>query len=410
MSTHSRGFLTATPDFSGSIFTSQDLAEARSIFHLIFERYLPNWGGASVGVLGKLWRQDARPAVERLIDIALLLSEFSRGITVESEPVFGHKVRQLINCQNEAQFEELLAELRVGAFLSVRAGPVACEPLARPYDHQNALQPCSPDFGIRLPEGDILIEVTTLRIGVLDHWERALTIVRERIGEELVKAGMAKEVEIHAPLRVRADALTRRVMIQLLAKMKQSSDGAAEIALGPNSARVTWREMTFIEIPSSAIGFQALPQDLFPSNAHFSVVVGSSSSVQSASASKIVLVLDSNVDELFLRSIRNTIDAKRRQFVIQAPALLILQLGSWRIPLDYVLSLINKRIWPNSQYAWLTGIGIFQPRQTFSATAPPPKLVVSWNPNPKEPRTSALNDLIEANAWYSKGQRVEPRQ
>jgi hypothetical protein len=410
MSAASHDFTTAAPDFAGSVFTTQDLIEARGVFRLAMERYSAGWETAPIGVMAQLWNQDARPAVERLIDIARVLFDFSRGITLESAPAFEHKVRQLLSCKDEAQFDELLAELRVGALLAVRAGPVACEPLARPLDYRSSAQPRSPDFAIRLPESDILIEVTTLRIGALDYWERALAIIRERIRDAVVAAGMAKEVEIHAPLRVRADALTRRVIDRLLTEMKRARDGALDVELGPVSIRVMWREMTFLQLPLGASDLDAMPKDPFSSKEHFSAVIGSAANISSASASKIVPILGPNVEELFLKSIRNTVEGKRPQFMIQAPSLLVLQPGAWRLPPDYVHHLIDKRLWPNPQYRWLTGIGILQPRRTFGATEPTTKLTVSWNPSPSEARTTALNDLFEANAWFSNGLRIEAPQ
>lgn len=410
MSAPPQCFATATPDFAGSIFTSEDLNEARSVFRTVFERHAPGWDRAPIGIMARLWSQDARPAIERLIDIARVLFEFSRGITAESAPAFEHKVLQLLNCKDEAQFDELLAELRIGALLATRAGPVACEPLARPLNYKASAQPRSPDFAIRLPESDILIEVTTLRIGALDYWERALEVIRERIRQAVVAAGMAKEVEIHAPLRVRADALRRQLITDLLARMKGARDGAVDVELGPVSAKIIWREMAFLEIPPGASTIDALPLNPFPSKEHFSAVIISAENILSASASKIVPVLGPNIDDLFLKSIRNTIDGKRAQFTIQAPSLLILQPGAWRIPPDYVRSLIEKRLWPNPQYAWLTGIGILQPRRSYEATEPATRLTVSWNPSPKEARTTALNDLIEANAWFSKGLRIQAPQ
>lgn len=360
-----------------------------------------------VGVMALLWRQNTRPAAERLIDIASVLFDFSRGITLDSAPALEHKVRQLLTCRDDLQFEELLAELRVGAFLATRAGPVACEPLVRPLDYKASASPRSPDFAIRLPESDVLIEVTTLRIGALDYWERALEDIRERIREAVVAAGMAKEIEIHVPLRVRADALTRRVMDDLIAEMRRTKDGSANIKLGPVHAKLLWREMMFVGFSSCATELDRLSQNLFPNQEHFSAVIGPAASVQSASASKIVPVIGPNIDELFLKSIRNTIDGKRDQFTIQAPSLLILQPGAWRIPADYVRHLVDVRVWPNPQYSWLTGIGILQPRRDFRTTEPGTRLTVTWNPNPREPRTTALNDLIEKNAWFSGGVRIQ---
>ena len=113
MSSTRPNFATVTPDFTGSIFTIQDLDIARGVFNFFFERYAPGWGSSPTGVMGQLWNQDSRPAVEQLIDIARVLSDFSRGITKDSAPIFGQKIRQLLNCKDKAQFEELLAELCV---------------------------------------------------------------------------------------------------------------------------------------------------------------------------------------------------------------------------------------------------------------------------------------------------------
>ena len=407
MSMQPRNFITATPDFTGSIYTSQDLAEARKVFRIAFERHAPGWELAPIGVMARLWNQDARPAIERLIDIARVLFEFSRGISTESAPALDHKVRQLLNCKSEAQFDESLAELRVGALLAVRAGPVKCEPLAHPLNYKRSKKPLSPDYSIQLPGGEILIEVTVLRIGALDYWERALAVIRERIRSAVLNAGMAKEVEIQAPLRVRSEALTRQILDRLLKEMKRKRDGAVDVELGPVSAKIIWRELIFFELPLGATGRDALPQFPFSSDEHFSAVIGSAANVTSVSASKIVLILGTDADELFLKSIRSTVDGKRRQFTIQAPSLLILQPGAWRIPTDHVHHIIDRRLWPNAQYAWLTGIGVLQPRRAFGPTDPPTALTVSWNPSPKEPRTTALNDLIETNAWFSKGLSIE---
>lgn len=404
----SQTFATAKPDFTGSIYSSNDLDEARLVFEQVFERYAPSWNSTAAGVLARLWIQDARPAVEQLIDIARVLFEFSGGITNESIPALEQKIRLLLACKDQAQFDELLAELRVGALLAVRAGPVACEPLARPLDYRSATQSRSPDFAIRLPESDVLIEVTTLRVGALDKWERAMEVIRERIREAVVGAGMAKEVEIHAPLKISAHTLTRRVLDQLLKAMKKVRDGAINVEFGPVVAKVIWREMAYFEnLPFE--GDQASLGDYpFPNKDHFSAVFGTAGSISAASASKIVLVTGPNVDEIFVNSVRNTIDAKRTQFTVPAPSLLILQPGAWRISPDYMQHLVEKRLWPNSQYAWLTGIGILQPRRSFEATGRATTLTVTWNPSPKEPRTSALNDLVEANAWFSKGLRIQP--
>lgn len=376
----------------------------------MFERYAPTWPKSPVGIIGRLWRDDATPSALKLIDVAQVLFLVSRAITLESAEVFAHKVRSLLNCRGEAQYDELLAELRVGALLAVRAGPVACEPLARPFDPRAAAQPSSPDYGIRLPGGDIVVEVTTLRIGLLDSWERAIEIVRHKIADAAVSANLAKEVEIHAPLRIRSDALNRNEVFRLLAAMKADPSGSMEVPLGPVTSTVMWRGIPLIELPTHSKPSSSLPSNPFPTDQHFSAVIGSATQVQSASASKVVLVLGPDVEQLFVRSIRNTLDGKRAQMQYEAPTLLVLQPGAWRVSGDYVRHLIDKRIWPNRDYAWLTGIGLLQSRRTFTRSESDTTLTVSWNGQPKIPRTAALTALIEQEAWFSRGLPAEAPQ
>jgi hypothetical protein len=380
---------------------------------LIFERYAPEWPSSAVGVLGNLWRQDARPSAEKLIDLARTLFDISGAITPESASVFGRKIRQLLYCKDDHQYEELMAELRVGALFAARAGPVAWEPLARLAndDASPRTQPKSPDYAIRLPSSDVAIEVTTIRIGALDNWERAIEVVVEKLRAATRQAAMRKEIEIHAPLRMRADALTRNIVDQLIKEMKASPSGSKDIQLGPPIVRISWRDIPIVSLPPGSSPADLSVGDAFPSGEHFSALVASSGSgfpFQSALASKVVPILGHNVEELFVNSIRNKLDLKRAQLQVEVPSLLILQPGAWRIPPDYVQHLVDKRIWPNPQYSWLTGIGILLPRRTFNLRDPPARLIVSWNTQPKIPRTTALNDLVEQNAYFSKGLPIDP--
>jgi hypothetical protein len=52
-----------------------------------------------------------------------------------------------------------------------RAGPISCEPMVPTELLGSPSPPSSPDYAIRLPDGDVIIEVTMMRAEVLDSWD-----------------------------------------------------------------------------------------------------------------------------------------------------------------------------------------------------------------------------------------------
>ncbi|MES2353162.1 MAG: hypothetical protein V4568_01970 [Pseudomonadota bacterium] len=414
MSTVRQNFSNATPSLTGSMFSLHDFNEARKFFQIIFDRYVPGWEHNPVGLMGELWKSEGEPAIERLIDIARVIYDLDRGISRESMPALEHKVKQLLNCKDRDQFEELFTEMRIGAFLAVHAGTILCEPLAQPLNYKSRKQPPSPDFGIILPGWDALIEVTTLKVGALDDWDHALTIIKKRLEAAVNKAGLMKEIEIRAPLSVRAHELTKQGLISLIDKMRQEPDGLTEIKLGPATAKIIWRQVVVVNLPAGAIerdGFPIVPR---PTKEHFGAIVAEGVTVLSAFASRVVPILDPNPEELFVASIRNVLKGKRKQFPdeIKNPSILIIQPRALHLSPDYLRYLIVERIWPKLDYDWLTGIGVFQSNSTYSygVNAPRPKVTITWNPKAEVPRTKALHDLFENNVYFINGERIDTPQ
>ena len=67
------------------------------------------------------------------------------------------------------EFEDALFELEVGSLLlQLGAEAVALEPFAGGFGHNKQK---SPDYGVRFPGGDFLVEVTIPRTEKLDKWE-----------------------------------------------------------------------------------------------------------------------------------------------------------------------------------------------------------------------------------------------
>src|SRR5207249_11963885 len=120
-----------------------------------------------VGPLGRLWRS---PGCEfELIDLARVLNTVERNITKRSVPEFERKVRELLRFKSKSRellrlkgenpYIEAIAELQFIAVLGERASPISLAPLVPSDDLASPRRRKSPDLGIRLPDGDVAIEV-----------------------------------------------------------------------------------------------------------------------------------------------------------------------------------------------------------------------------------------------------------
>jgi hypothetical protein len=394
---------TGLPNLTGTIYSQSDFEAAHTTMSQIFEKYAPQWPDTPTGVFSEYWDKRTKLEALNVIEVASTLSVLARTITAASEPIFARKVNEFLYCQNRKQYEELLAELRVGSLLGHRAPPVFYEPLVRPVTCGDASRPISPDFSIRLSDGDVAIEVTTLHCNALDRWEQQTKIIEERIRSAVLGASLCKEIEFWMPLGIQADTFKREDLRMLIQAMEATETGRYRLPLGSAAAEIIWRNLHIFNT-SNGRGAQHL-QAIFPSDQHFAAVGGSG--IRNAIAFKTVPVLDQESNRILVKSLRNTINGKRNQLRFDEPTLLVIQASKWRISAADLLGIIERQIWPNTKYAWLTGIGIFQPRANFELSAPASSLTVTWNTQPRVPRTESLFALIESNARFGNGKRID---
>jgi hypothetical protein len=113
-------------------------------------------------------------------------------------------------------------------------------------------------------------------------------------------------------------------------------------------------------------------------------------------------LLAEDARELILKSLRGSLDNKRRQFPHEAPYLLVIKLGHHQLISDAFHKLIEERIWPNRDYAWITGICIFNPRTGFKKGDPAPSMYLFLNPNSRVrgPALKDLTDLFEGKKTF----------
>ncbi len=389
-------FLTSNPDLSNTIFTENDLRIAREYLESGIRRAYPAWLKKPQGVLGKYWLRDDTEATCFLIDFAQRIYNVDRNITERSVPIFhGEKIKErLLRAKIDEQFLENLTELQAASVLVNYASPLSLDPTVSEEDLlAPSNRPRTPDFGLRLPDNDVLLEVTVCHIDVLDQleelvpsWEKVTALIRTTIEEQLVFAQhRSLHVEIHVPLQQTID---EDFITDLLSKMEASQSGVFPVG---STGRIEWKPLPINIVQDglprqSSIGIFHAP----------GVIVDPGCIIQR----KIAPVSKEKYKQI-INSIRYTLDRKRKQFRRDMPSVLILRLAQPHLARNGFFEIVHKRIWPNNKvYDWLTGICLLIPRQGFRPSDAEDHITFSANPEASYKASSSLMSLFKGTEQF----------
>jgi hypothetical protein len=105
-----------------------------------------------------------------------------------------------------------------------------------------------------------------------------------------------------------------------------------------------------------------------------------------------VLSPDSKVEfeDNLIKSFRNSMRVKRVQCRDDLSPLLVIKPGSSYLSIEKFQEIIERRMWNNRRFAWISGIAIFTPRPDFRKSGQPSRLVLSLNPRAKQPLDRAV--------------------
>src|SRR5439155_2110795 len=101
-------FMSSTPSLSGTIYSENDLHQARNVWSNVERRYMPAWFANPSGLLAKLFQANTQATACTLIEIAHALYVLSPSYTQKSVPVFERKIKSLLTIEDEKTFDELL--------------------------------------------------------------------------------------------------------------------------------------------------------------------------------------------------------------------------------------------------------------------------------------------------------------
>ena len=323
----------------------------------------PSWNPTSETVLGRLLTTDSQPAVCEAISLARTLVAIRSALTEKSVPVFWQKVTELFNARSEVQFRELVTELRAAEILASRVSPIAFEPYVPRAEDLTGDQPRSSDYAVMLPEGPIAIEVTVIHVDAFETWRRLVRELVDAMRTRIEGAGRFLAVELLIPFvfdRAKAQVLLQR---KTLAPLLREDEGKIEVDVGgPVDAVIRWSALPVV---AHQDGLASLPGEAF------AAVVGEEGAFGSACAfSYQPAGTPLEAEELAYTSLTRTLQRKKKQLEGRAePAVLVVASAHHWLPLEGLLDLFERRVWPNPQFSWLTAVGVLVTPDGFTKAA-----------------------------------------
>ncbi len=397
-------FLTYQPDLSDTHFAAQSqyFQDIRNFLVTEISTVVPGWLDHPKGILGELWYKDELDATCHLLWIANMLLNIGKRIDQASLIRLRKKFQALLSAK-EPKYSEYRAELEVGSYLAGHVDSLVIEPLASGDGNTDLSQPArSPDFAFDL-EGRAYLEVTVFNVGILDTWQRAVDYIASSLQNKLLKKGRHLKLHLQLPLQAFEPKRTQKFdtdqVIRYIWEKMHSPGG--ELPL-PYQGKIRWEPYPITKVQE---GFPLSPealdtganiisqfggwqshiniksiQDGQPTSIQITpfgifhspnVVIDQASFVKEPS---IVALPEKDVgvaNELVLKSLKHKLKVdKREQFPLrrQRPYLLAMKPVHYRLQDNELFKLIDKHVWPDDDFDWISGIILFTSRQGFKNT------------------------------------------
>jgi hypothetical protein len=361
------------------------VAGAQYFYRLLFEVVEDQaWPDAPVGPPGNQWRGVAgRQSTYYLINVATVLHRLMATASPGVHRTLKQRLRTILRPSDDQAYEEALVELEVGGMISTRVSPVLLEPFVpTDWNPSKGEQPMSPDYGVRVPEGLVTVEVTVWHWEAYAAWHRMKDTIHRALQARMVKRGIGRSVRIELPIGSPQEAVEYLWSHQFCDRVCDSESGetGSPSGLAPRPIRATWRPLLHFDDHES-IDWAAVAAN----GGQCTVGAGIA---QSFGYAVNPCINDDDLNDA-LESLRRSIDRKKRQrdpslahLVAVAPTFPQIAVGPNEFAKTWEVfgPLIDKRLWPNPKYQWLSGIL----EHNTNRVAPPSQhsYFVGYTPNP----------------------------
>jgi hypothetical protein len=348
-----------------SVFGVHGFNELRESFVAMLAEQAPTWlTDGRPSVIRTLWDRIDVVAGMELAAIIETVSAAWAGIGDDvSGEIMVDKFRELLTKRDPDQFQDLLTELQVLAGTQSTAGVTELEPWNRPRSTANATK--SPDLAWHIGSDVMDVEVTVFRWQPINDTERQADNAGKYIFRQLIKHNVLRRVHLEVDLNARAMALAqdKSVIAQLVAQPEGKVDR--------NGCTLTW----------SSNSTHIYPMGNFFLELEFAPEL---ESLGSSSFNRSVRMPPGCLEKMQERFIER-LDNKKRQLDRGRPSMLVVADGS-RF-LDQVLfnDVMNRRVWNNPKFSWLTIAGLLVPRTNQLQGMPNNMLLGAINPSPRYP-------------------------
>lgn len=268
-----------------------------------------------------------------------------------------------------------------------RIGPLLFNPLVPDNLIGSPHEPPSPDFAIRFKNRDIFCDVTVLRHGTFNKWDRAASRFANEISRLIKRNKIQRIIYLDFPFSARNIAFSPSSLKKLINEISVSEKGQTTVSISSEELTVAWELLPHVDSAgnypkSMTTGTKYATSGPIDSKGNYGImiafpVVGNpdlsvsfgiprpGDAHHAAAVIETRLVIDSELNNLLLKSIRNTLKRKRAQFSLKSPFILIIKPGHRQISNSVLVTLLKERIWPNNEYSWISGVCLFTPR-TFT--------------------------------------------
>jgi hypothetical protein len=398
-------FLTDSPDLSDACFSSADLEYARQFLRSAITRHDGLWLKEPTGPLRTHWLASGIHDACYLIELARILSTLQTNVTAKSVQPLIQKFRALLRANSQQQFVETLTELQVACHLVERVSPLAIEPLV-PEELLNASErPKSPDFAFRLPDADVFVEVTVIRFGLIDSWDKRTRNLTDYLAKTIQKRHLRRAIKLVFPSAASKTDLPKNLRRELVEELLRRESGEWTTNHFGEPANVKWAPFPHVQFDEASgviTDLNLVEETRRELGLKPGEIAATFGSIQTpAVGTWAELVPNDSLRELLLKSIRNSLDQKRIQFPHDhAPYLLVVRPGHHRLIANPIKQLLVERIWPNQDYGWITGLCSFTPRTAFRNGDPPSSIHLNLNPHTRIAPTESLIQLFSGEQQF----------
>lgn len=341
-------FLDINYDLNGTPFAMEDLRAARQWWLRAITQVDPRWIQHPRGEFGVHWTSPSTPSGVHVISLARSFFRLANMISPECQRPLGTKLRQLIRAEGN-QYKELQFELLAGHALGTSRRPLRLEP--RGEESSTGREATgSVDFAVECTDTAVYVEATVFHVQQLHDWRSEVERLKERFQRSMTEQRCNRQLLISAPLEIGQQRLEAGEIRRIIEEMQLNEHGKREIAVGSDMLLLEW---------SPTPHFPSGPLEALAAPAKGGFATFGNVKVVAVAATSTFLKWPGSAEELLVKSLRHTLDRKRKQFNREAPYAIALRSGSDLLKDGEITYMLLERVFKNPLYKWISGVFLF---------------------------------------------------